>query len=109
MKDLTPDRSSLDPLATARTDEIQATQLERLTWTLLHAYDNVPHYRAAFDAAGVVRTDASERGLRIEWPDPLPVDVREQVASARAKRELGVPDERVLAELGYAATDPGIV
>lgn len=64
---------------------------------------------AAFDAAGVVRTDASERGLRIEWPDPLPVDVREQVASARAKRELGVPDERVLAELGYAATDPGIV
>ena len=64
---------------------------------------------AALDAAGVLRTGARDRGIRLDWPDPLPVDVREQVAVARAKSELGVPEERVLAELGYAPTDPGVV
>ncbi|GAB3595465.1 phenylacetate--CoA ligase [Angustibacter peucedani] len=33
-------------------DELRATQLERLRWSLTHAYDHVPHYRAAFDAVG---------------------------------------------------------
>ncbi len=28
-------------------------QLERLRWSLAHAYERVPHYRRAFDAAGV--------------------------------------------------------
>ncbi|MGN6302161.1 MAG: phenylacetate--CoA ligase PaaK [Angustibacter sp.] len=31
-------------------DELRATQLERLRWSLTHAYENVPHYRQAFDA-----------------------------------------------------------
>lgn len=30
-----------------------AMQLERLCWTLTHAYEKVPHYRRSFDAAGV--------------------------------------------------------
>jgi phenylacetate-CoA ligase len=33
--------------------ELQKLQLERLRWSLQHAYDNVPHYRSAFDTAGV--------------------------------------------------------
>ena len=33
--------------------ELQALQLERLRATLRHAYQNVPFYRRAFDAAGV--------------------------------------------------------
>ncbi|VAW17806.1 Phenylacetate-coenzyme A ligase [hydrothermal vent metagenome] len=37
----------------ASRDEISALQLERLKWSLTHAYENVPHYRQAFDAAGV--------------------------------------------------------
>ena len=37
----------------ASRDEIAALQLERLRWSLRHAYSNVPHYRAAFDASGV--------------------------------------------------------
>ncbi len=44
---------ALDAIETASRDELQALQLERLRWSLRHAYDNVPHYRAAFDAKGV--------------------------------------------------------
>lgn len=33
--------------------ELTDLQAERLKWSLQHAYDNVAHYRAAFDAAGV--------------------------------------------------------
>tara|TARA_B100001057_G_scaffold488393_1_gene572676 strand:- start:1833 stop:3134 length:1302 start_codon:yes stop_codon:yes gene_type:complete len=53
MKDLTPDRSTLEPIETASTDEIQALQLERMQWSLNHAYDNVAMYRKRFDEAGV--------------------------------------------------------
>jgi len=45
--------AGLDAIETASRDEIAALQVERLGWTLRHAYANVPHYRAAFDAAGV--------------------------------------------------------
>ncbi|KAA0215521.1 MAG: phage portal protein [Leptolyngbya sp. PLA3] len=63
---------------------------------------------AALDAAGVLRTSPQDRRLRVLWPDPLPVEPGEEVAAARNKIELGVPAERVLGELGYAASDPGI-
>jgi len=53
MKDLTLSRESLDPIEIASIDEIRATQLERMKWSLRHAYDNVPMYRARFDDAGV--------------------------------------------------------
>jgi len=33
-------------------DELRAAQLERLRWTLRHAYENVPHYHRAFEDAG---------------------------------------------------------
>ena len=52
LPDLTPDPATLDPIETASRDELAALQLERLRWSLAHAYDNVPHYRKAFDAAG---------------------------------------------------------
>ncbi len=42
-----------EPIETASIDELRSLQLERLQTTLRHAYDNVAHYRAAFDAAGV--------------------------------------------------------
>ena len=38
-------------------DELQALQLQRLKWSLQHAYDNVPHYKQAFDARGVHPSD----------------------------------------------------
>ena len=47
-----PAADSLDAAERLGADELHALQLERLQWTLRHAYDNVPHYRKAFDAAG---------------------------------------------------------
>ena len=48
-----PAPGDLEPIETASRDEIAALQLQRLRTTLLHAYTNVPHYRASFDRAGV--------------------------------------------------------
>jgi phenylacetate-CoA ligase len=53
MRDLAPRKEDLDPIEIASRDEIAALQLNRLKWSLRHAYDNVAHYRQAFDAAGV--------------------------------------------------------
>ena len=48
-----PAAGDLEPIETASRDELQSLQLQRLRWSLKHAYDNVAHYKAAFDAAGV--------------------------------------------------------
>ncbi len=53
MLDLTPRRQDLEPIETASRDEIAALQLARLRETLARVYARVPHYRQAFDAAGV--------------------------------------------------------
>lgn len=50
--DLSPRKADLEPIETASRDEISALQLERLKWSLAHAYKNVAHYRKTFDAAG---------------------------------------------------------
>lgn len=63
---------------------------------------------AVLDNAGALMTSEADRGVRLTWPDPLPPDTREQVMAAEAKAKLGVPPQRVLAELGYQPTDPGI-
>jgi hypothetical protein len=62
----------------------------------------------ALDIAGVYRTSERDRGVRIEWPDPLPTDERSRLAGALMKRDLGVPLDRVLGELGYAPVDAGV-
>ncbi len=50
----------LDPIETASRDELGALQLERMRWSLRHAYDNVPHYHKAFDERGVHPDDLHE-------------------------------------------------
>lgn len=47
------DPAVLDPLETASTDELRHHQLQRLRWSLKHAYRNVPLYRQRFDESGV--------------------------------------------------------
>ena len=47
-----PRPEELEPIERASRDEMQAIQLERLRWSLGHAYRNVPHYKRAFDRAG---------------------------------------------------------
>ena len=56
---ITPDLG-LEPIETASIDELRAVQLARLRWSVRHAYDNVAHYRRAFDEAGVDPDDVRE-------------------------------------------------
>lgn len=44
---------ALDPLETASIDELRNTQLQRLRWSLSHAYTNVPFHRKAFQDIGL--------------------------------------------------------
>ena len=44
-----PAPGDLEAIETASRDELQALQLQRLQWSLRHAYDKVAHYRAAFE------------------------------------------------------------
>lgn len=61
------------------------------------------------NAAGVLKTDARDRGVRVVWGALPVVDEESIVAAGRAKVELGIDEERVLDELGYNEDDPGVV
>ena len=77
MKDLTPARESLDPIEIASRDEISALQLERLKWSLRHAYDNVPFYRKSFDDAGVHPDDLRDLSDLSRFPFTVKTDLRD--------------------------------
>ena len=53
------------------------------------------------DVAGVYRSDAADREVDVIFPSPLPENTSEKLEEARMKKELGVPTEQVLRELGY--------
>src|SRR4051812_38770279 len=72
-----PDPGTLDPAERMSADELRALQLERVRWSLRHAYDNVPHYRAAFDAAGVHPDDCRELADLAPFPTTSKADLRE--------------------------------
>src|SRR5256885_17014416 len=57
---LAPDKKELNPIEIASRDEISALQLRRMKWALRHAYENVPHYKKAFAAAGVHPDDLKD-------------------------------------------------
>ena len=61
----------------ASRDELQALQLQRLQWTLQHAYDNVPHYRQAFDAKGVHPRDLKSLADLAKFPFTTKNDLRD--------------------------------
>ena len=77
MKDLTPKKSDLDPIEIASIDEIRSLQLERLKWSLRHAYDNVPMYRARFDEAGVHPDDLTDLKDLAKFPFTYKNDLRD--------------------------------
>ncbi|CUH74779.1 phenylacetate--CoA ligase PaaK [Tropicibacter naphthalenivorans] len=77
MEDLTPRRESLDPIEIASRDEIAAVQLEHMKWSLRHAYDNVPHYQASFDAAGVHPDDLHSLADLAKFPFTVKTDLRD--------------------------------
>ncbi len=77
MEDLSPKAGDLDHIETASRDEISALQLERMKWSLAHAYNNVPHYRAAFDKAGVHPDDLQSLADLAKFPFTVKTDLRD--------------------------------
>jgi len=72
-----PAPGDLEPIETASRDEIAALQLQRLRQTLRHAYDNVPHYRQAFDARGVHPDDLKTLADLAKFPFTTKKDLRD--------------------------------
>jgi phenylacetate-CoA ligase len=71
-----PEPGELEPIERASRDELQALQLQRLQWTLKHAYDHVPHYRRAFDAKGVLASDCKSLADLAKFPLTTKADLR---------------------------------
>jgi phenylacetate-CoA ligase len=103
----------LEPIETASRDEISALQLDRLRWSLQHAYDNVAHYRAAFDSRGVHPSDlknladlalfpfTTKEDLRRSYPFGMFAVPRSQVARVHASS--GTTGRPTV--VGYTAND----
>ena len=89
LPELTPDRP--DPIETASREEIAALQLERMRWSLRHAYEGVPHYRQAFEAAGVHPDDLHELADLARFPFTTKADLRDNYPFGM----FAVPQEQV--------------
>ena len=77
MNNQSPNADLLERIETASIDEIRALQLERLKWSLRHAYDNVPMYRHRFDAAGVHPDDLKTLADLAKFPFTTKGDLRD--------------------------------
>ena len=91
MKDLTPRKEDLDPIEIASIDEIRALQLQRLKWSVAHAYSNVPMYRARLDAAGVHPDDIQDLSDIGKLPFTMKTDLRDNYPFGM----FAVPQEQV--------------
>jgi phenylacetate-CoA ligase len=77
MKDLSARPEELDPIEIASRDEIEALQLERMKWSLNHAYENVPMYRKRFDDAGIHPDDLKSLKDLAKFPFTHKSDLRD--------------------------------
>ena len=77
MEDLAPQRGDLEPIETASRDELTALQLERLKWSLGHAYANSPFYRKRFDEVGCHPDDLKSLSDLSKFPFTVKNDLRE--------------------------------
>ncbi|MHC4095739.1 MAG: phage portal protein [Planctomycetota bacterium] len=60
---------------------------------------------AMLDRANIYKTSKADREIDIIFPSPLPENMMEKLKEAQIKKELGVPTEQVLRELGYDTTN----
>ena len=108
-----PTFGELEAIETASRDEISALQLERLKWSLRHAYDNVPFHKKAFDETGVHPDDLkslsdlakfpfmTKTALRDNYPFGLFAVPRDQVVRLHASS--GTTGKSIV--VGYTAQD----
>lgn len=82
----------LDPIEKAMIrDELVALQLERLKWTLTHAYENSPMYRRKFDEAGEHPNDIQSLADLARFPFTTKKDLRDNYSFGM----FAVPQDRV--------------
>ncbi|MBP0595180.1 phenylacetate--CoA ligase [Paraburkholderia sp. LEh10] len=67
----------LDPIEKASRDELATLQLERLKWSLTHAYENSPVYRRKFDEAGVHPSELKALSDLSRFPFTTKKDLRD--------------------------------
>ncbi|MGH9116057.1 MAG: phenylacetate--CoA ligase PaaK [Acidimicrobiales bacterium] len=91
MQDRVPRPEDLEPIELASLDELRALQVERLQWSLRHAYEHVPHYRAAFESVGVHPDDCRELSDLPKFPFTTKADLRDNYPFGM----LAVPQARV--------------
>ncbi|HEV3009230.1 MAG TPA: phenylacetate--CoA ligase PaaK [Burkholderiales bacterium] len=82
----------LEPVEKCSKKELQQIQLDRLRWSLAHAYDNVPRYRQKFDAAGVEPGQCRSLEDLARFPFTTKADLRETYPFGM----FAVPMERVV-------------
>src|SRR3954454_21938582 len=70
-------RPEMDDAERASRDEIVALQTRRLAWSLAHAYDNVAHYKKAFDNAGMHPSDFRQLSDLGKFPFTVKTDLRD--------------------------------
>ncbi len=87
-------------IPTLSVDELRQTQLERLRATVRTAYDNVPHYRAGFDAAGAHPDDITS----LEDIRTLPFLVKTDLRDNYPFGMFAVPREQVVRVHGSSGT-----
>ena len=73
-----PNLADLTPDERLSVDELRARQLDRLRWTLRHAYENVPFYRRKFDEADVHPDDCRELADLAKFPCTTKQDLRDE-------------------------------
>jgi phenylacetate-CoA ligase len=108
-----PQPGDLEAIETASRDEISALQLQRLKWSLKHAYDNVPLHKKAFDDKGVHPDDLktladlakfpfmTKTALRDNYPFGLFAVPREKISRLHASS--GTTGKSIV--VGYTAKD----
>jgi phenylacetate-CoA ligase len=72
-----PPHGILDPIELASRDEISALQLQRLQWSVRHAYDNVEHFRKKCAAKGVHPDDLKDLRDLAKFPFTTKDDLRQ--------------------------------
>ena len=92
MQDLDPRPGDLERIETASVDELRSLQLDRLKWSLRHAYENVAHYRRAFDELGVHPDDCTDLSDLARFPVTGKAELRENYPFGM----FAVPREKVV-------------